>query len=98
MTGWMTEALIGSVAGLACGLIFFGGLWLTVVRLPTLKRPRRVFYTSLAVRMSLVLVTFKAALDVSPLALWAAIVMLLLVRTMLAMRISAPLPNSPSQA
>ena len=98
MHAWMIEALIGSAAGLACGLVFFGGLWLTVVRLPRLNNPKRVFYTSLAARMSLVLLTFKAALDVSPMALWAAIVALLLVRTALAARISIPVPKTASQA
>ena len=82
--------MVGTVVGCLCGLIFFGGLWMTVQRLPKLKKPQRFFYGSLLVRMSLVLFMCKAALDVSPLALAVSILVLVVVRNMLTMSVSAP--------
>ena len=47
---------IGMVAvGSVLGAIFFGGLWLTVQRMPNSKSPALLFLTSAAVRVAIVL-------------------------------------------
>ena len=46
------------VAGVILGLIYFGGLWLTVNKLPSKKHPAGWFLMSLLVRLSIVLTGF----------------------------------------
>jgi F1F0 ATPase subunit 2 len=43
------------LAGLALGLVYFGGLWLTVQRLPTSRRPGLLAALSLFLRLGFVL-------------------------------------------
>lgn len=50
--------VIGLVAGLAAGAVFFGGLWWTTRRLPECKRPGLMMLASLVVRMSMVVGVF----------------------------------------
>ena len=60
----MNEFLILAVAlaaGLLLGAVFFGGLWLTVCKGVSSKRPAHWFLWSLLLRMSLVLVGFYFA-------------------------------------
>lgn len=45
-------------AGFALGYIFFGGLWLTVRRLPKMKHPMLWTFLSLIVRMGISLIGF----------------------------------------
>ncbi len=47
--------LVALVSGFAAGVLFFGGLWLTVRRLPTMKHPGLVFLLSYVVRLAVVL-------------------------------------------
>jgi F1F0 ATPase subunit 2 len=57
----MTEFLIlavASAAGLLLGAVFFGGLWWTVRKGVSSKRPAFLFLGSLLLRMSFVLVGF----------------------------------------
>lgn len=49
---------IAGVAGLALGVIFFGGLWLTVNRGAASERPALWFIGSLLLRMSVVISGF----------------------------------------
>jgi F1F0 ATPase subunit 2 len=46
------------VAGVVLGYIFFGGLWLTVRRLPQMKHPMLWTFLSLILRMSISLIGF----------------------------------------
>ena len=46
--------MIGLVAGLTVGAVYFGGLWWTTRRLPECKRPGLTMLASLALRMSMV--------------------------------------------
>jgi len=46
------------VAGLGLGLFYFGGLWLTIRRLPTCRRPAPMLIGSYVGRTALVLVGF----------------------------------------
>ncbi|MDX9741291.1 MAG: ATP synthase subunit I [Gammaproteobacteria bacterium] len=62
MSGWM--ALVPAViAGAGLGLIYFGGLWLTVRRLPGADRPTLLFGGSLVLRLSLTLAGFYLVMD-----------------------------------
>lgn len=47
---WVILLVLGCVAGLALGLLFFGGLWWTTQRLATSSRPALVVSVSLLVR------------------------------------------------
>lgn len=51
------------LAGLALGLFYFGGLWLTVRRLTSSKRPGVLMLGSFAVRLSLTLCGFYLVMD-----------------------------------
>ncbi len=46
------------VAGLGLGLFYFGGLWLTIDRLPTLRRPAPVLIGSFVGRTAVALLGF----------------------------------------
>jgi F1F0 ATPase subunit 2 len=47
---WVILVVLGCVAGLALGLLFFGGLWWTTQRLAASSRPALVVSVSLLVR------------------------------------------------
>ncbi len=50
--------LLAFLAGIALGILFFGGLWLTVRKGLSSKRPTLLFMGSLFVRVGLVLLGF----------------------------------------
>ncbi|HLS29580.1 MAG TPA: ATP synthase subunit I [Flavobacteriaceae bacterium] len=50
--------LLALLGGIALGVLFFGGLWLTVRKGLTSKRPTLFFMGSLVLRMAIVLVGF----------------------------------------
>ena len=52
--------VLASVAGVALGTFFFGGLWWTVRRLVSTKRPALWFLGSLILRLSITLAGFYA--------------------------------------
>ena len=52
---WLSLCL---VAGSLLGVIFFGGLWLTVQKIPTSTHPIRLVLLSLVTRISLTLAGF----------------------------------------
>jgi F1F0 ATPase subunit 2 len=49
--------------GLGLGVIYFGGLWITVRRIPHVLKPRRLLWGSLVVRLALCLSFFYALLN-----------------------------------
>jgi len=49
---------VGLVAGAAIGLVYFGGLWLTVRRLPARRRPHLWLLGSFVLRLGLALAAF----------------------------------------
>lgn len=62
----MSDAMtltLAFLAGSAFGAIFFGGLWWTVTRGVASKRPAVWFFTSLLLRMGIVLAGFYFAAD-----------------------------------
>lgn len=50
--------LVGLIAGLALGIVFFGGLWLTVREIPRSRQPAVLVVLSFMLRMLLVLAGF----------------------------------------
>ncbi|MFA7441019.1 MAG: ATP synthase subunit I [Sphingomonadaceae bacterium] len=62
MSGVVT-LLLALVAGVGLGLLYFGGLWLTVRRLATSRRPALLFGTSLVVRLALTVLGFYFVMD-----------------------------------
>lgn len=66
--------LLGLFAGVALGLAYFGGLWWTLGRVATWRRPQRALLTSFVVRALLVLPAFVALALHGPASLAAALV------------------------
>ena len=54
----IVSLLLTLLAGMAFGVLFFGGLWLTVRKGLTSKSPTLVFMGSLVVRVAIVVVGF----------------------------------------
>ena len=57
----MSETLMilsAGVAGIGLGVLFFGGLWLTVKRCVSAQRPGLLAFVSLIVRMGVILAGF----------------------------------------
>lgn len=55
MTGDLETVGVGLLAGVVLGAVFFGGLMLTVRRLPTARRPAALALSSFVVRTAVVL-------------------------------------------
>lgn len=49
---------IGIAAGIALGVFFYGGLWMTVRQIPRSRHPAPLVFGSLLVRMAVVLAGF----------------------------------------
>jgi len=54
---------LAAFAGSVLGLFYFGGLWLTVRRLPSSKRPGMLMLGSFAVRLLITLCGFLLVMD-----------------------------------
>jgi F1F0 ATPase subunit 2 len=50
--------ILAFIAGLALGILFFGGLWFTVKKTITAKTPAIWFFSSFFLRVSIVLIGF----------------------------------------
>lgn len=61
----MVNEILGLVfafgAGSAAGLIFFGGLWLTVKRIVSAEQPALLMFASMVIRAAIVMVIFYFA-------------------------------------
>jgi len=84
----------GLLAGLALGALYFGGLWWTVRRVPTWRRPERALLASFAIRALLVLPAFVALALQGPGPLVAALVGFLVARFAVQVR-TAPRGGAP---
>jgi len=58
-----TPILVALLAGFGLGVVFFGGLWLTVRALPKARYPTALMLGSFWGRTALVVVGFVAAID-----------------------------------
>ena len=55
--------ILAFAAGIGLGIFYFGGLWLTVRRLPTVQHPVLLSFCSFFVRMMVVLTGFYFVVD-----------------------------------
>lgn len=83
-TAWETAAALA--AGLAAGAVHFFGLWLTLRRLPVLRRPRLTVLASLLGRTVASVVLVWAATGGRPLLVAAAMTGFLAARTLILRR------------
>jgi F1F0 ATPase subunit 2 len=84
----VVELVAGLAVGLLLGVFYFGTLWLTVRRMPEASRPGLLFTASFVVRL-VVLIAGLLAITGDWRRLVAALVGLLLARTVLTRRIGA---------
>ncbi len=59
MNGWII--LISLAAGLTSGFLFYGGLWVTVKKGMSMKRPQLLFAVSFLLRSAMVVIIFYFA-------------------------------------
>jgi len=86
----MNQAVLLSLAfgaGLVLGLVYFGGLWLTVRHLPRARRPGLLSVASLVVRLGLTLVAFYLVMGGRWERLLVALAGFLVMRTILVRRL-----------
>ena len=62
MSGWI-PIVLSLVAGLVLGLVYFGGLWLTVRGVTTTRRPVLLFAASFIGRTALVVAGMYLVMD-----------------------------------
>ncbi len=55
--------MLAMAVGLAMGAVYFGGLWLTLQRLPTSSSPGLLMAVSYIVRLGLILVSLYLVMD-----------------------------------
>ncbi len=79
------------IAGLGLGLFYFGGLWLTIQRLTTTRKPYHLILASFLFRLTVCLVGFYLILsskgEQQLISLLACVLGFLLIRTILIRRL-----------
>jgi F1F0 ATPase subunit 2 len=88
---------LGLAAGAAAGVVHFGGLWLTVKRLPAARRPHLLMLASFAVRAALVVAVMLAMSYVDWQALVAAFAALILARVVLVRKLGSATDGSGAE-
>lgn len=83
------------LAGAVLGLLFFGGLWWTIRKLPRMKRPGLWLVTSFVLRAAVVVVGFWAVMQGNPLRVLLAMAGFLAVRFILLRSIGRPFLATP---
>lgn len=94
----MTDVLVLAVAaatGVAVGVVYFGGLWLTVRRLPTARRPALLTLASFLARAAAAGLGFVVLPGDGPLRLLVALAAVLAVRSTLVRRLGPAPTSSP---
>ena len=95
MTISLSEAVIALLVGAVLGGFFFGGLWLSVVRVVTHPKPWIILFLSLFVRFSVVLSGFYLLSHWPSPALLLALAGFVAARVLLSRRIAVP-PAKPA--
>ena len=90
MSGFMALGL-AVAAGLGLGLLYFGGLWLTVRRLPGSGRPALLFAGSFAGRTAVTIAGFYLVMDGHWERMLACLAGFLIARQFLISRLRPPL-------
>jgi len=83
------------LAGIGLGLFYFGGLWLTVQRLPTIRHPALLMLGSFLMRTLVALLGFYVVMNGSWARLLVCLAGFLAIRTLLASR-STLMPTTSS--
>lgn len=91
LEGWQLAASF--FAGGLIGVFYFGGLWLTVKRIPTSGNPHLLLVSSFLLRMATALAAFYALIPWGWQALVAALLGLLISRQVLT-RVNGRKPNN----
>lgn len=86
--------VLALLAGIALGLFYFGGLWLTVQRLPTIRRPALLMLGSFFLRTLVALSGFYVVMSGSWARLLVCLTGFLAIRTLLASRSALMLTTS----
>ena len=73
MNDWIGIGL-SLLGGAALGLLYFGGLWWTVLRLRDANRPLALYLASLGIRIAICLLSLSAMLQVGVVYMLAALV------------------------
>jgi F1F0 ATPase subunit 2 len=89
--------VLALMAGLALGLWYFGGLWLTVQRLPGARNPGFLSLVSLIIRLSLTLAGFYLVMAGRWERLLVCLAGFLLMRTVLVRRLGPVSSQIPSE-
>jgi len=84
------QLLIGSLWGLALGIFYFGGLWITVRLVPKVSHPKKLLFISFVLRISLVLAGLWLVLRLHSLHFLATLAAFFLVRFIVLSRASRP--------
>jgi F1F0 ATPase subunit 2 len=92
--GLLARLFAAVAAGGVLGLVFFGGLWLTVDRLGRSRRPLALAALSFGLRLAVAGVGFWVVLRWGPQHLVAALVGFLAMRAVLVRRVAAGLPGA----
>jgi F1F0 ATPase subunit 2 len=94
---WVAPLLLGVVVGIGAGAAFFGGLALTVARLPDARRPGLLVVASLLLRLALIAATLLVlARWLTPGGVFGAALGVLIARTVM-LRAAAGGPTDPSR-
>lgn len=88
--------LLSLIAGVGLGLLYFGGLWWTVRKLPTASSPALLILASLAIRTGLAILGFYLVMAGRWERLLACLAGFLLVRTLLVNRLGPHVPPDSS--
>lgn len=89
----ITELILALVAGIVLGIMFFGGLWLTVKKGLQSKNSGLIFIVSLAIRMTIMLVSFYYIVQYGWKNVLACLVGFLIARVII-VRLTGKLPQS----
>jgi F1F0 ATPase subunit 2 len=96
--GDLLRLVLPAAAGAVIGSLYFGGLWLTVRRLPTLRRPAAFVLASFVLRTGLAALGFVLLLAGEPLRLAVALSGFLLARVLLVRRVRPPVVSGAGGA
>lgn len=82
--------LFGPLWGVILGIFYYGGLWLTVQRVPGANKPGRLLFYSFVFRLTAVLAAFWFILRQDPAVLAATLLFFFLTRVVLTRLLGRP--------
>lgn len=96
MMSHLLPLVLAGVAGMGLGLLYFGGLWLTIRQLPTCRWPAALFLGSFVVRTAVVVIGFYFVMNGRWERILACLVGFIMVRLLLVSRLRPErLPEFP---